>query len=81
MKLRFSVDSYYVNLGEPLEESAVRHVCYWYSLWAHRRNDLRWKGFVEIQLSAAEDEEAQVLLDSLALQDDTSDGPSDPVVG
>lgn len=72
LKLRFSVDGYYVNLGDPLSELSVRQVTYWYSMWAHRRTDLRWKGFVHVPLSAADDEEALRLLDSL--QDDSGAG-------
>lgn len=74
LKLRFSVDGYYVNLGDPLSELSVRQVTYWYSMWAHRRTDLRWKGFVQVPLSSADDEEALRLLDSLQDDSGASDG-------
>lgn len=40
-------------------------VAYWYSLWSHRREDQRWKGFVELSLS---DDDADAV-DWLARQD------------
>lgn len=37
---------------------SIRSICYWYSVWSHRRNGL-WKGFVEIDLNPSGDAVAQ----------------------
>jgi hypothetical protein len=60
-KARFSVDGYFVelNLVPPNELSAMS--VYWYSVWSHRRN-LEWKGFLQIDLSPAEDQIASAWL-------------------
>ncbi len=47
-KERFHVDAYYRNLDDPLTRVSARDVTYWYSMWAHRRGDRLWKGFLEI---------------------------------
>ena len=60
-KQRFSVDAYAVSLNLPAE-LLVSQTAYWYSVWAHRRVTLEWKGFVEIDLAPMEDAEAQALL-------------------
>ena len=52
-KAGFHVDPFFVDLNESTE-TLVRWSCYWYGMWSHRR-DLRWKGYVEVELSAAED--------------------------
>jgi hypothetical protein len=49
----FHVDAYWVNLDEPVE-SVVELSTYWYSMWSHRR-DASWKGYVQVDLGAAED--------------------------
>ena len=63
-KLNFSVDNYFVELGAPLARDDVRNIGYWYSLWAHRDEDQRWKGFVEVELGADGDADALALLDA-----------------
>jgi hypothetical protein len=60
-KLRFHVDAYAMVIGNSLEVSDVGQISYWYSMWSHRRNGL-WKGFVQVDISANEDETAKVLL-------------------
>lgn len=67
-KARFAVDAYYRNLDEPMNDESVRWVTYWYSMWAHRREDRMWKGFIEVPLSAAEDEQAFEVLETLAAE-------------
>ena len=44
--------SFSLNGDEP--EPLVRQSTYWYSLWSHRRNG-QWKGFLQIDLSPADD--------------------------
>lgn len=39
----------------------IRDVCYWYSLWSHRRDGL-WKGFAEVDLDPTADVAAQANL-------------------
>ncbi len=61
---RYRVDAYLVHLGmEP--ERLTRQTAYWYSMWAHRRNNL-WKGFVKIDLAPTEDASASATLASLS---------------
>jgi hypothetical protein len=49
----FHVDPYFVDLSAPAER-LVAESAYWYSMWSHRR-DARWKGYLQINLSPAED--------------------------
>lgn len=65
-KKRFYVDAYYRNLDDPHDQNTVRWTAYWYSMWAHRRGDQLWKGFLEVPLSAGDDDEAMRRLDALA---------------
>ena len=51
VKVDFQVDGYWVFLGGPMTEQAVRQVSYWYGLWSHQRGSLAWKGFVQLALS------------------------------
>ena len=59
---KYLVDGYFVSL-KASPENLVRRSLYWYSLWSHTRDEL-WKGFVQISLSPAEDEEAAGYLNS-----------------
>ncbi|MCC6877204.1 MAG: hypothetical protein IT378_23060 [Sandaracinaceae bacterium] len=63
---RLRVDHYFFNLDLPLDQRSVKQVSYWYSMWSHRR-DLRWKGFVQVDL-AEDDGPARSLLDALAAE-------------
>ena len=60
----YSIDAYYVELGNQLEQESVRLVSYWYSMWSHRRNGV-WKGFLQIKLDSANDACARTLLNEL----------------
>ncbi len=62
-KLNFSVDNYFVELGAAMAREDVRDIGYWYSMWSHRREDQRWKGFVEVDLG--DDADALALLEQL----------------
>jgi hypothetical protein len=55
-KGNFFVDPQFINLDSP-PERLVRFSAFWYSMWSHRR-DLRWKGFLHVDLAPAEDEVA-----------------------
>jgi hypothetical protein len=51
-KERFRVDHFVVPTDQPLDADLARYIAYWYSMWAHRRGDQRWKGFVALALDA-----------------------------
>jgi hypothetical protein len=63
VKQQFSTDSYFVFLraGYP-EKWIIDNSIYWYSMWAHRRDSLLWKGFLEIDLASVIDDESQSFL-------------------
>jgi hypothetical protein len=63
-KRNFSVDALYHQLGRSLGPMDVRQISYYYSMWSHRRNGV-WKGFLEVLLSAEEDEKAEAFLNHL----------------
>lgn len=71
-RLNFFVDNYFVELGVPMARDGVRDIGYWYSMWAHRREDQRWKGFIEVDLDDTGDMVALTLLNQL----DASGGAS-----
>src|SRR5690606_15170279 len=48
MKTAFHVDAFGMVLGQTMNRRIVSQVSYWYSLWSHRREDFRWKGFVQV---------------------------------
>lgn len=50
-KARFHVDHYVVATDRIFDAGQAHWVTYWYSMWSHRREDERWKGFVELSLS------------------------------
>lgn len=70
IKNKYRVDHYFVSLdGEGYSrKDFVTTVSYWYSMWAHQRDSLRWKGFVSVMLSS-NDQEAQDWLNAQALSD------------
>jgi hypothetical protein len=63
LKREYFVDNYFVNLDTPPAE-LVRQTTYWYSLWSHRRDRI-WRGFVQVDLSPADDPAARTLLATL----------------
>lgn len=71
-RLNFRVDNYFIELGAPMARDDVRNIGYWYSMWAHRREDQRWKGFIEVDLASDGDIDARVLLDDLDAAGGTS---------
>lgn len=57
VKKTYQVDSYWDILGKPMGSQSVQQVCYWYSMWSHRRDGM-WKGFIQVDLSSAQDSTA-----------------------
>lgn len=57
-KLTFLVDSYFVEMDELTPEMVVAQSAYWYSMWSHRRTQV-WKGFLQVDLAATSDLQAQ----------------------
>ena len=60
----FRVDAYFVQLNTAAPESLVARSAYWYSLWSHRR-DGQWKGYLQIDLSPADEEVAKAQLNDM----------------
>jgi hypothetical protein len=50
-KRLYQVDHYVIQLDLPLDAATAQLIAYWYSMWSHRREDSRWKGFVQVELS------------------------------
>lgn len=57
-KARFLVDSYFVEINQGPPEVLIERSVYWYSMWSHRRNQA-WKGYLQIDLSPADDTDAR----------------------
>lgn len=53
-KATFLVDSYFVEINLLPPDNLVKQSTYWYSMWSHRRNQ-DWKGYLQLDLSPAED--------------------------
>ena len=64
LKLTYRVDAYPISLGTP-GERLVDHSAYWYGVWAHQRDTFKWKGFLQLDLSPAEDAAARPLLTAI----------------
>ena len=58
-KQNFDVDGYGIELGEPLDVATAVEIGYWYGMWSHRRVDLVWKGFIQVDLDPEEDPPAR----------------------
>lgn len=61
IKTSYSIDSYFMMLGDPLNAAFVREISYWYSMWSHRREGLG-KGFVQVDLDPSQDNDARAVL-------------------
>ena len=66
LKQAYHVDAFTQSLGAN-PEFLVGRSAYWYSVWSHRR-DMRWKGYVEIDLAPHHDAVAAASLASLPPQ-------------
>ncbi|WP_432692858.1 DUF6932 family protein [Morganella morganii] len=65
VKELYFVDAYWQNLGaDPI--TLVKMSAYWYSMWSHKR-DMTWKGFLQIPLSATDDDQASIILNDMIL--------------
>jgi hypothetical protein len=63
VRQRFRTDTYYAFLGAGYPEKwTINTSIYWYSMWAHRRDSLTWKGFLEVDLASVIDEASQTFL-------------------
>ncbi len=63
-KKEFFVDAYPFQLDINCDNSALKRVSYWYSLWSHTRDGI-WKGFLQVNLDDSKDAEAKVLLEAI----------------
>ncbi len=56
-KERFALDTYGIimDASMPLYEMLM-NVTYWYGLFSHQRETFQWKGFVVVDINAADDE-------------------------
>lgn len=61
LKSIYQIDGYFVPLGKSTSVIEINKITYWYSLWAHRRDQL-WKGFLQIDLDPTHDAAAYALL-------------------
>lgn len=61
LKANYCVDAYSIHLGSS-GERLVSRSAYWYSMWAHQRDTLKWKGFLQVDLSPSGDTLARSLL-------------------
>jgi hypothetical protein len=60
-KQRYSLDTYADIYPQP-GLSEIKTIIYWYSLFAHQRVTMEWKGFVAVPLDAASDANALAIL-------------------
>ena len=58
----YRVDAYFVQLNTDIPEPLVAQSAYWNGFWSHRR-DGQQKGYVQIDLSPTDDQEAKTTLD------------------
>lgn len=65
-KAEYKVDAYPFVIGEILTAEDVRQICYWYSMWSHRRSGL-WKGFLQVEFSQEDDNLAVGLLEEIEM--------------
>ena len=64
-KKHFQVDAFFLPLYTPAER-LIKGSNYWYGMWSHQRQTLRWKGFLQLDLAPVQDAEAAQLLLSTA---------------
>jgi len=55
---RFLCDAYFVDLAGAEATWIVRESIYWFALFSHQRRTLSWKGIVELDLTAPDDDGA-----------------------
>lgn len=64
VKNTYLVDSYTHQIGLPMKRFDIHQISYWYSMWSHRKNGV-WKGFIQVDLSVADDQAALSLLQQI----------------
>jgi len=69
-RVQYSVHAYYVPLNADEVTTVIAQATYWNNLWSHRR-DGRWKGYVQIDLSPADDATARANLHARMSGEDT----------
>ena len=62
---RYGVHGFFVQLNGVDPELVVEQCTYWNSLWSHRRNG-QWKGYLQVDLAPAGDQEAMANLDLMS---------------
>lgn len=60
-KVTYLVDAYFVEINQLSPDNLIKQSTYWYSMWSHRRNQT-WKGYLQVDLSPAEDAAAHAWL-------------------
>ncbi len=65
----FGVDAYIYPLNQTALETIVRRSAYWYGVWSHRRDDMLWKDFVQVDLDDSDDERARAALNRISSQE------------
>jgi hypothetical protein len=50
IKANYLCDAYWVDLDALPAENLVQDVCYWFGLFTHQRQTLRWKGILDLPL-------------------------------
>ena len=63
-KVKFDVDGYGIELGEPLDAIKAMNIGYFHGMWSHRRDDHMGKGFIQVDLDPEEDAPARRGLDN-----------------
>ena len=58
-KEKFDVDGYGIELGKPLDVPTAVRIGHFHGLWSHRRVDLVWKRFIQVDLDPEEDPPAR----------------------
>jgi len=63
LKTDYNVDAYFTELGQFINQTNVKLITYWYSMWSHRRDGM-WKGFLQVDLNPINDAAARSQLDN-----------------
>lgn len=66
-KARYGIDAYFIPLNQTPAEKIVDYAAYWHGLWSHTREGL-WKGYLQIDLSDADDATARAVLARMAAE-------------
>lgn len=69
LKREYKTDAYFVCLehsgNAKYEQTFFKQILYWYSMWSHQRDTLRWKGYFQIAFDFENDESVGRLLSQL----------------